>query len=125
MAGQGPGPPGALGGWGATRRRTCLCLSTSLCLYLKPQGAGEKKSVTPWWVSGSEAKKGPGPNTFWGYFLDCVFELLSPRNAQKRDKKTPRKKSDFSVKKNVFKTKCKVFRSVFLTLIAEKYSKTR
>jgi hypothetical protein len=53
-------------------------------------------------VGGSEAKKGPGPDLLVRYFLR-VLELPSPRNAQKRDKKKPRKNrfgifDDFFVK---------------------------
>jgi hypothetical protein len=40
----------------------------------------------PWWVGRSEAKKGRGSNMFFSVFFYGVFELLSPKNAQKLDK---------------------------------------
>jgi hypothetical protein len=59
-------------------------------------------------VGGSEAKKGLGSDLIFGYFFYRVFELPSPRNAQKRDKKN-REKIGF-VRKN-FSTRffCKTF----------------
>jgi hypothetical protein len=41
-------------------------------------------------VGGSEAKKGPGSD-FLIFFKNGVFELPSPRNAQKRDQKNREK----------------------------------
>jgi hypothetical protein len=56
------------------------------------QGAAQKKSVTSVVGGWSETKKGPGSDLFPRYLFDGVFELPSPRNAQKRDKQKSRKK---------------------------------
>jgi hypothetical protein len=42
-------------------------------------------------VGGSEAKKGAGSDLFFRYFFNGVFELPSPRSAQKRDQNKSRK----------------------------------
>jgi hypothetical protein len=56
------------------------------------QGASKKQIGDPrgGWVGGSEAKIGPGSD-FPTIFFYCVFELPSPRNAQKRDKQNREK----------------------------------
>jgi hypothetical protein len=50
-------------------------------------------------VGGSEAEKGLGSD-FFGDFFYRVFELPSPRNAQKRDKKKSREKVGFGLVSN-------------------------
>jgi hypothetical protein len=86
-----------------TTLRPAVCLRSAQCAGARassrPRGRQKKKSVTakkinrrpPWWVGGSEAKKGLGSDLFFRYYFYRVFKLPSPRNAQKRDKKTPRK----------------------------------
>lgn len=50
------------------------------------QGAAKKQGRwPPWWVGGSEAKKGPGSVLCFWYFFNDFLELPSPRNARKRD----------------------------------------
>jgi hypothetical protein len=60
-------------------------------------------------VGGSEAKKGPGSDLFCLIFFYRVFELPSPRNAQKRDK-TNREKIGFGFLVELF---CKNFSTRF------------
>jgi hypothetical protein len=55
-------------------------------VFVRFQGAGKKKSVTPLWVGGSEYEKGMGSDLFVSILFYRVFELPPPRNAQKRDK---------------------------------------
>jgi hypothetical protein len=74
-----------------------------------PETRGRQKKVGDprgGWVGGSEAKKGLGSDFFPRYFFYRVFELPSPRNAQKRDKKKSRK--------NRFGIFCQMFFVVFL-----------
>jgi hypothetical protein len=57
-------------------------------------GPPKKSRWPPWWEGMSEAKKGLGSDLFFfRYFFYRVFELPSPSNAQKRDKKKFEKKS--------------------------------
>jgi hypothetical protein len=49
------------------------------------KGPPKKKSVTPAVGGGVSGQTGPGSDLFVGYFFYGVFELPSPRNAQKRD----------------------------------------
>jgi hypothetical protein len=70
-------------------------------------------------VGGSEAKKGLGSDLFVSIFFYRVFELPSPRNAQKRDKKIREKISfgllvEFFVKTFRDDFFCKTFFVVFL-----------
>jgi hypothetical protein len=52
------------------------------------RGTKKKNRRTPTWLVGSsEAKKVPGLVSFFPRFFYRVFELPSPRNAEKRDKK--------------------------------------
>jgi hypothetical protein len=49
----------------------------------------------PWWIGGSEAKKGPGSDSPFRYFFNGVFEL-PPLTEKKRDSKKWRKKRFWS-----------------------------
>jgi hypothetical protein len=49
------------------------------------EGTGIFFPVTPGWVGGPEAKKGPGPRVylFFKYLFYGVFKLYPPKNAKK------------------------------------------
>jgi hypothetical protein len=46
----------------------------------------------PWWIGGSEAKKGPGSDSPFRYFFNGVFEL-PPLTEKKRDSKKMEEKT--------------------------------
>jgi hypothetical protein len=85
------------------------------------QGAINKTNDGPWggWLVPRRPKKYQGWSDFFARFFNRVFELPSPRNAHKRDKKKLRKIGfgffvDFFVKTFRHDFFCKPFFVVFL-----------